>query len=276
MQNGQGNIKPGQFFVLKFDFSIVAASPNPEEAYQSWIGFLNSSLKGFYSTYVTYLGGDFTALCGNINEQDPINSLHMCKQLVEFALQEPGNESVQGIYLLVDEYDSFANAFLEPLDSDARYKTAWMDTQVGQSFKAFWSTMKWMRSEGVIRRIFITGISPLSLSNIGSAFNIARNLSFHKGLAGICGLTNSELDDALKVIGKDSDTRRRILSEMARLFNRYHFCRTEQVNPVYNTETCLQYLQSIVEGTSPQTQDPQNSEISQLFIESGMTRDNPY
>src|SRR5436305_7876138 len=63
-----------------------------------------------------------------------------------------------------------------------------------------------------IRKVFITGISPLSLSGVGSAFNVARNLSFHQDLAGLCGLTSSDLQAVLKVIGQDQ----KHLSEMTK------------------------------------------------------------
>jgi len=40
----------------------------------------------------------------------------------------------------------------------------------------------------------------LLLTNIGSAFNVSRNLSFDKSLAGLCGLTHSELENVLKKV----------------------------------------------------------------------------
>ena len=103
-----------------------------------------------------------------------------------------------------------------------------------------------------IRKVFITGISPLSLSGIGSAFNVARNLSFHQDLAGLCGLTSSDLEAALKEIGEDD----KHLSEMTKCFNGYHFCSMKRVETFYNTETCLAYLQSVVDGGDEETRDP--------------------
>ena len=113
-----------------------------------------------------------------------------------------------------------------------------------------------------IRKVFITGISPLSLSGIGSAFNVARNLSFHQDLAGLCGLTSSDLEAALKEIGEDS----KHLSEMTKSFNGYHFCMNKKVETVCNTETCLAYLQSIVDGGKLETKNPPNSEVAEQFL----------
>src|SRR2546429_8013854 len=114
-----------------------------------------------------------------------------------------------------------------------------------------------------IRKVFIAGISPLSLSGIGSAFNVARNLSFHQDLAGLCGLTSSDLEAALKEIGEDD----KHLSEMTKCFNGYHFCKNKTVETVYNTETCLAYLQSIVDRGDLETRNPPNSEVAEQFLE---------
>ena len=38
------------------------------------------------------------------------------------------------------------------------------------------------------------------------------------------------------------------------------------VGTVYNTETCLAYLQAVVNGKEPQTEDPPNSEVSEQFL----------
>jgi hypothetical protein len=142
----------------------------------------------------------------------------------------------------------------------------------------------------MIKRIFITGISPLSLSGVGSAFNVARNLSFHRELAGLCGLTSSDLEAALREIREadkhddddeyeydeddkhdkndedDKPDKHKHLSEMTKCFNGYHFCNYEKVETVYNTETCLAYLQSVIDGGNEETKDPPNSEIAEEFL----------
>ena len=183
--------------------------------------------------------------------------------MVSKALKELDN--VHGVYLLVDEYDSFANDYLQPYDAP-KDGTTWIDTDVGRTFKGFWSTVKSFCTNGPIKRSFITGISPLSLTNIGSAFHVSKNLSFNKSLAGLCGLTRSELESVLKKIHPSPQACDKHLKEMAAFFSGYHFCRDQGVDTVYNTETCLEYFQDLVEGNTPNPGDPQNSEISTLFL----------
>jgi hypothetical protein len=203
----------------------------------------------------------------NIDSKSPSESLRNCNELVQRALslaQEEDNEEldgVQGIYLLVDEYDAFTNNYLETSNIAEPHQTTWDGTAVGFTFRSFWSMVKSLSTEG-IQRVFITGISPLSLSGVGSGFNVARNLSFHQDLAGLCGLTSSDLEAALKEIGKDV----KHLSEMTKCFNGYHFCRKTRVETIYNTETCLAYLQSLVDGGDEETKDPPNSEVAEQFL----------
>jgi hypothetical protein len=267
--------KPGQYFVLRFDFSAIEASPDLTVARQNMIASLNSSFEEFYRVYAAYLGKDFASLCRYIDSERPNLSLQNCSLLVQDALSRPrGRENeqlagVQGIYLLVDEYDSFSNNYIDlpnTVDTIEPRKTPWEDTALGRTFTSFWSMVKSLGLRGMFRRAFITGISPLSLSGIGSAFNVARNVSFHQDLAGLCGLTHSDLKDALDKICEDSEAQKH-LSEMTESFNGFHFCTHKEVETVYNTETCLAYLQSIVDGDKVEAEDPPNSEISQQFLE---------
>lgn len=164
------------------------------------------------------------------------------------------------------QYDAFTNNYLEPAGTNRSPKIAWADTAVGRTLKTFWASLKALSTKGLIQRIFITGISPLSLSSLGSAFNVARNLSFHRDLAGLRGLAHLDLEDALNAIRENLATDSNSLSEMTKYFNGYHFCNDQAVNSVFNTETCLVYLQCLVEGVKPETKEPENSEVSEQFL----------
>ncbi|RPB19292.1 DUF1703-domain-containing protein [Terfezia boudieri ATCC MYA-4762] len=229
--------------------------------------FLNCSIKAFYRKYAAYLGGNFTDLCQNIDNEDPIVNLAECAESVRYAIQQDERlAGIEGIYILVDEYDSFPNSYLNLPKIVGGSENAWDETAVGRTFRSFWATIKALGTEGIIKRIFITGISPLSLSGLGSAFNVARNLSFHKDLAGLCGLTSSDLEAALIGIYEDPEVYDHFLLQMTEFYNGYHFCRSKTVKTVYNTETCLAYLQCRIEGEKPATQDPENSEVSEVFL----------
>jgi hypothetical protein len=239
----EGKVKPGQYFVLKFDFSKINTNPDLTKANETLIRILNSSIKRFYKKYTAYLGGNFEALCQGINSEDPNVSLEECVNSVEYAIKNDEQlTGIEGIYVLVDEYDAFPNHYLE-----LQQTAAWEGTAVGSTFKSFWSTIKSLALDGFIPRVFITGISPLSLSSVGSSFNILSNVSFDKDLSGLCGLIISDVIDALKKVCEDPTKRDLVLLEMIESFNGYHFCKSEKVESVFNTETCLAYLQRLIQ-----------------------------
>jgi predicted AAA-ATPase len=104
--------------------------------------------------------------------------------------------------MLADEYDPFSNDYLEP------YGTSWDGTAVEQTFRSFWSMVKVLHTGG-IEKVFITGISPLSLTDIGSGFNVGRNLSSDEDVAAVCGLRRVDMEAALrKLCDSDDDYER--------------------------------------------------------------------
>jgi hypothetical protein len=141
--------------------------------------------------------------------------------------------------LLVDEYDTFSNDYLDP------NSPTWKGTKVEKTFLSFWSTVKsLLDTTNGISRVFITGISPLSLADVGRGFNVAKNLSFQREMAGLCGLTRADIEASLREIcGSDHEAYQKHLSTVTKCLNGYHFCDKEKVDTVYNTGTCLDFLQ---------------------------------
>ncbi len=254
-------MKPGQFFVLKFDFSAVQKSLDATLAGKNLLGTLFNSFIKFYSKYSKILGGDVE----NLIEPNNLNvTLQRCVRRVNDVISEGYGKdgtpltnakgvrtdcslthftwlilklnSILQIYLLVDEYDSFSNDYLEPGGA------TWEGEEVAKIFESFWRQVKALLSDG-IQRTFITGVSPLSFAGIASAFNVSRDVSFDPDLAGLCGLTHSDVQAALEILCPESEAYEKHLSSMTRYFNGFHFCGQRKVEPVYNTDSCLGYLQ---------------------------------
>lgn len=93
-----------------------------------------------------------------------------------------------------------------------------------------------------IRRCFITGTTALSLDDT-RGFKLAKDVSLHKELAGLCGLTFPDVEAALaKICDSEVETKKH-LSELTKYTDGYHFCSDNRVANVYSTVTCLEYLQ---------------------------------
>jgi hypothetical protein len=90
------------------------------------------------------------------------------------------------------------------------------------------------------------------MTGAASGFNVARNLSSEKNVVGLCGLTRADIEAALeKVYCSDTNAYKKHLQEMITCLNGYHFCNTKRLETIYNTDTCLAYLRSLMEGEIP-------------------------
>jgi hypothetical protein len=120
---------------------------------------------------------------------------------------------------------------------------SWSDTEPFRVLKAFWSTVKAGRkSDYGIRKVYITGVTPLLLSGLTSGANEQENISFVPEMSTICGLTRPDVLEALRVICNSEEEVQEHFKELQHHANGYHFCQQQSVTPVFNTQTALSYL----------------------------------
>jgi hypothetical protein len=80
-------------------------------------------------------------------------------------------EANQPMYLFIDEYDHFTNAILSDAATERNYKA---ETHGTGSFRAFFDAIK-AGTDSAIKRCFITGVSPVTMDDLTSGFNIGTN-----------------------------------------------------------------------------------------------------
>ena len=82
-------VRPGEYLVLKFDFSVVDRSPDLNEAAKSLTKTIIRKLEEFYLVNSKYLGRTSDQLIReNIDQQNPIGSLDRLVMLVNFAIKD--------------------------------------------------------------------------------------------------------------------------------------------------------------------------------------------
>ena len=82
-------VRPGEYLVLKFDFSGVDRSPDLNEAAKLLADNIINTLWRFYHQNSRYLGGHVDQLIReNIDQQNPIGSLSRLVMLVNFAIKD--------------------------------------------------------------------------------------------------------------------------------------------------------------------------------------------
>jgi hypothetical protein len=120
----------------------------------------------------------------------------------------------------------------------------WFDSDAFRFLKAFWCNVKaGQKSYYGIGNVYITGVTPLLLSDFISGANNHENISFRPRIPTMCGLTRSDLLGALSIICNNKEAVQEHLRELEHYANGYHFCQERRVEPVFNTQTALSYLQ---------------------------------
>ena len=146
------------------------------------------------------------------------------------------------LYVLIDEYDNFANTVLAHHGAEA-YESF---THGGGFFRNFFATLKGGadRSGGGIDRLFITGVSPVTMDDVTSGFNIGTNISLEPDFNEMVGFTEAEVRNLVEtyrnlgVFNQDVDTAMGIMGEW---YNGYRFAKAADTD-LYNSDMVLYYL----------------------------------
>ncbi|MXY82304.1 MAG: AAA family ATPase, partial [Gemmatimonadetes bacterium] len=152
--------------------------------------------------------------------------------------------SDQGIplYVLIDEYDNFANTVLAHRGAEA-YQSF---THGGGFYRNFFATLKAGagRSGGGLERLFITGVSPITMDDVTSGFNIGTNISLEPRFDQMLGFTEEEVRQLLELYrdhGVFNQEVEAALDIMREWYNGYRFAEEAEVD-MYNTDMVLYYL----------------------------------
>ena len=146
------------------------------------------------------------------------------------------------LYVLIDEYDNFANTVLAHHGAEAYHSF----THGGGFYRNFFATLKGgaERTGGGLERLFITGVSPVTMDDVTSGFNIGTNVSLESDFNEILGFTTTEVRRLLAtyrsvgVFDQDVDA---ALALMGEWYDGYRFSKGAETD-LYNTDMVLYYL----------------------------------
>jgi hypothetical protein len=224
-----------KFAVLRFDFSGIEAS----EAEKT-----ENELK----LNVIVAIKDFMASNG-IKPIEPIDTSTTPALILKQFLYFAAKTFIYPIYILIDEYDHFANNMLGTRIDDFKEIV-----NQGGFLRCFFETIKEGAAIDVFKRIFISGVSPVTKDSLTSGFNIAldftRNLSFHE----LAGFTRDEvgwiIDETISPMGIDKEA---ILKQLTLLYNGYNFAGLN-AKKIFNSDMVLYFLVSYFNyGIPPKT-----------------------
>ena len=172
-----------------------------------------------------------------------------------------------GLYVLIDEYDNFANTILAYRGTEAYHSF----THGGGFYRNFFATLKAGAGQGGgVERMFITGVSPITMDDVTSGFNIGKNVSLRPEFNELLGFTENEVRTVLEiyrecgVFEQDVDA---ALDMMRQWYDGYRFAEDVETD-LYNTDMVLYFLDHSV----PNRRGPKDPIDTNVRIDYGKLR----
>ena len=240
----------GTYLVLTLDFSMVRADPEKVEASFEDHGRIH--LHSFLDKYRDWFSAG--AIASIQKEPNLIAKLS--------ALFREAQKRNLNLYILIDEYDNFANTILSTAGTQAYH-----DLTHGEGFyRHFFSVLKGGtgKSGAGLQRLFITGVSPVTMDDVTSGFNIGKNISLSPQFNEMTGFTETEVQGMLayyQQAGVFQQELEETLALMRLWYDNYRFDKHTQ-ETMFNTDMVIYFVQhSIQIGSPPDALIDQNIRI---------------
>ncbi len=216
------------YLVLRLDFSQI--NPAPDLVQSSFETYTARVFKGFLRSYERFFSPE--------ERQDILSTTGADVRLQ--ALLEYAAEHALKVYVLIDEYDNFANTILSTVGQQA-----YQDLTHGAGFfRYFFNLLKGAAGEGRLTRLFITGVSPVTMDDVTSGFNIGTNISLQREFNALLGFREEEVRHILsyyRQVGWLSLDEEACLATMSAWYNGYRFA-VDAPESVYNSDMVFHFL----------------------------------
>lgn len=169
----------------------------------------------------------------------------------------------QQIYLFIDEYDHFTNAILSDAESIHRYTE---ETHKEGYLRAFFNRVK-AGTYSSIKRCFITGVSPVTMDDLTSGFNIGTNYSLTPKFNAMMGFTEDEVREMLTYYSTKAPfhhTVDELIELMKPWYDNYCFAQECYDQPtLYNSNMVLYFVKNYIDnnGRAPRNMIESNIRI---------------
>ena len=169
----------------------------------------------------------------------------------------------QQIYLFIYEYDHFTNAILSDAESIHRYTE---ETHKEGYLRAFFNRVK-AGTYSSIKRCFITGVSPVTMDDLTSGFNIGTNYSLTPKFNAMMGFTEDEVREMLTYYSTKAPfhhTVDELIELMKPWYDNYCFAQECYDQPtLYNSNMVLYFVKNYIDnnGKAPRNMIESNIRI---------------
>ncbi|EMT40074.1 MULTISPECIES: ATP-binding protein [Thermoanaerobacter] len=213
------------YMILKLNFSGLNTE-NKDQLKESFLLSVKNSINALLGRYEGILENT-EEIRKKIDQITDINAVIMT---IINEVKKVGKK----IYLIIDEYDHFANDIIAMGESEFYREIV----RASGFVRDFYETLK-IGTESVIDRIFITGISPIMLDDLTSGFNIALNVTMDLSLNEMLGFTEEEVVKILEEVGIEE--KENLINNLRELYDGYKFNKNAKTR-VYNPDMVLYFL----------------------------------
>ena len=228
----------GKYQVLHLDFSYVGGSIDKLE--ENFDMYLRVKLDGFMRIYQDSYLEDF---------KEKFFKSDSATEKLALLQDETATKSIP-LYLIIDEYDNFTNTVL----NEQGEKVYWAITHADGFYRDVFKKFK-----GMFERIFITGVSPVTLDDVTSGFNIGWHISTKPEFNQMLGFSLEEVHKMFayyKEVGGIPATSdiEVMIDEMKPWYDNYCFSEDALKNQskVFNCDMVIYYLRNYMDrGEAP-------------------------
>ena len=230
----------GKYQVLHLDFSQVGGTI--EKLEENFNFYLGTQLDGFVRDYAEYYS------------EETIQQVRATKNAGGKLglIQNEARFKSHPLYLIIDEYDNFTNTVL----NEQGERVYWAITHAEGFYRDIFKKFK-----GSFERIFITGVSPVTLDDVTSGFNIGWHISTKAEFNQMLGFSTEDVRELLTYyqqqgrLPTDADVEV-MISEMKPWYDNYCFSERalRKQSRVFNCDMVLYYLLNYMNDGEPPRQ----------------------
>lgn len=231
----------GQYLVLYFNFSAVRGTgDNLEKNFNS---YAKIQMEAFADQY---------ASCFEPGFPKEIRELETAASQLNYIGKRAGMQGLS-IYLLIDEYDNFTNTVLSGEGNNV-YRALTHDSGF---YRGFFNIVKSITTgpKAPVKRMFITGVSPVTLDDVTSGFNIGTNITTNHSFNEMVGFSEPELLQMLSYYqseGMLKDSIEDLVGMMKPWYDNYCFAKECIGQTMYNSDMVLYFLNNyLLYGHAP-------------------------
>ena len=227
----------GKYQVLFLDFSQITG--NIDKLETKFNSYLSINLDAFVRQYSEYYQAEMEEILAQEDFEEKMELIFKAAKAHQYHL-----------YLIIDEYDNFTNVILNERGENVYHAITHADGFYRDVFKKF---------KGNFERIFMMGVSPVTLDDVTSGFNIGWNISIKPEFDEMLGFSTTDVVEMFTYykehgsIPADSDIDA-IVNNMKPWYDNYCFAEEalKKKTRMFNCDMVLYYLRNYMDnGCSP-------------------------